>query len=62
MDRIRSLREEGHDVFFTVDAGPQIKAVCLPASAAAVASALAETPGVVDVLRSSLGEGARVIT
>ena len=34
MDRIRSLREEGHDVFFTVDAGPQIKAVCLPASAA----------------------------
>lgn len=62
MDRIRSLREEGHDVFFTVDAGPQIKAVCLPASATAVASALAETPGVVDVLRSSLGEGARVIT
>jgi diphosphomevalonate decarboxylase len=61
MDRVRSLREEGHDVFFTVDAGPQIKAVCLPASADAVASALSETPGVLEVMRSSLGEGARVV-
>ncbi len=61
MDRVRSLREEGHDVFFTVDAGPQIKAVCLPASANAVASALSETPGVLEVIRSSLGEGARVV-
>jgi diphosphomevalonate decarboxylase len=61
MDRVRSLREEGHDVFYTVDAGPQIKAVCLPASADAVASALSETPGVLEVIRSSLGEGARVV-
>ena len=61
MDRVRSLSEEGHDVFFTVDAGPQIKAVCLPASADAVASALSETPGVLEVIRSSLGEGARVV-
>ena len=61
MDRVRSLREEGHEVFFTVDAGPQIKAVCLPASADAVASALSETPGVLEVIRSSLGEGARVV-
>ena len=61
MDRVRSLREEGHDVFFTVDAGPQIKAVCLPASADAVASALSETQGVLEVIRSSLGEGARVV-
>ena len=61
MDRVRSLREEGHDVFFTVDAGPQIKAVCLPASADAVASALSETPGVLEVIRSTLGEGARIV-
>lgn len=61
MDQVRSLREEGHDVFFTMDAGPQIKAVCLPSSAAAVASALSETPGVIEVIRSSLGTGARVV-
>jgi diphosphomevalonate decarboxylase len=62
MDRVRSLREAGHDVFFTMDAGPQIKAVCLPTSTDAVASALSKTPGVLNVIQSSLGEGARVVT
>ena len=62
MDRVRALREEGEDVFFTVDAGPQIKAVCLPGSADTVAAALAETPGVIDIIRSPLGHGARVVT
>lgn len=62
MDRVRSLREEGESVFFTVDAGPQIKAVCLPESAEAVSRALADTPGVIDIIRSSLGEGAKVVT
>ena len=55
MDRVRALREEGEDVFFTVDAGPQIKAVCLPGSADTVAAALAETPGVINIIRSPLG-------
>ena len=62
MDRVRALREEGEDVFFTVDAGPQIKAVCLPGSADTVAAALAETPGVIDIIRSPLGHGALVVT
>jgi diphosphomevalonate decarboxylase len=48
-------------VFFTVDAGPQIKAVCLPSSADAVADALSKTPGVIKVIRSTLGDGARVL-
>ena len=61
MDRVRDLRAEGHDVFFTVDAGPQIKAVCLPSSANAVAEALSKTPGVINVIRSILGDGARVL-
>ena len=61
MDRVRSLRSSGHHVFFTVDAGPQIKAVCLSASADAVASALGDVPGVIKIIRSHLGDGARVI-
>ena len=62
MNRVRSLREDGEDVFFTVDAGPQIKAVCLPESADAVAAALADTPGVINIIRSPLGHGATVVT
>ncbi len=62
MDQVRLLRAQGEQVFFTVDAGPQIKAVCLPESAAAVAKALADTPGVIQIIRSPLGQGARVVT
>ena len=61
MDRVRELRAKGNDVFCTVDAGPQIKAVCLPSSADAVADALSKTPGVIKVIRSTLGDGARVL-
>ena len=61
MDRVRELRNSGEAVFFTIDAGPQIKAVCLPESADQVAKALADVPGVREILRCPLGEGARVI-
>jgi diphosphomevalonate decarboxylase len=60
LHRIRGLRSDGVDVFFTVDAGPQVKAVCLPGSADAVAQALQEVSGVSQVLRSGLGQGAWV--
>jgi diphosphomevalonate decarboxylase len=59
---IRGLRErEGLGVFFTIDAGPQIKAVCLPQHANRVAAALREVAGVQSVLVSGLGAGARLI-
>lgn len=59
--RIRALRATGLGVFVTIDAGPQLKAVCLPEDADAVASALVEIPGVIELLRSGLGDGASVI-
>ncbi|HJR11205.1 MAG TPA: diphosphomevalonate decarboxylase [Rhodanobacteraceae bacterium] len=57
---VRALRSEGAGVFFTIDAGPQVKAVCLPDDAAGVAEALRDVAGVEDVLVSGLGEGARI--
>ena len=57
---IRTLRESGVSVFFTVDAGPQVKAVCAPGHGLAVAEKLADVPGVCRVARSGLGAGARV--
>jgi diphosphomevalonate decarboxylase len=57
---IRALRLRGIGVFYTVDAGPQVKAVCLPDDAAGVAEALRDVAGVEDVLVSGLGEGARI--
>lgn len=62
LQAVRELRAGGVPVFFTIDAGPQVKAVCLPDAADRVAAALAATPGVIDVLRSPLGGPARLVT
>jgi diphosphomevalonate decarboxylase len=61
MHRVRALRRQGVPVFFTVDAGPQLKAVCEPAAIEPVKAALREVPGVLDVLDTGLGAGARAI-
>ena len=58
LHRIRELRSAGTPVFFTVDAGPQVKAVCAPDHAATVSAALRDIPGVDEVLVSTLGSGA----
>ena len=58
---IRELRAGGCRVFGTVDAGPQVKAVCEPKDAERVEAALKAVPGVVSTLRSGLGRGARVV-
>jgi len=60
MQRIQRLRREGTPVFFTVDAGAQVKAVCLPGHAQAVAAVLEDVAGVQRTLVSRLGGGARV--
>ncbi|MCP4000672.1 MAG: diphosphomevalonate decarboxylase [Gammaproteobacteria bacterium] len=60
MQRIRELRKSGVPVFFTIDAGPQVKAVCMPEAVSKVHKALAEVPGVIDVLDCYLGNGAWV--
>lgn len=61
LHRVRELRKRGVPVFFTVDAGPQVKAVCLPEAFARVAAELETVPGVVELLSSGLGEGGRVV-
>jgi len=61
LHRVRELRSRGVPVFFTIDAGPQVKAVCLPEAFAEVAAELEAVPGVVTVLSSGLGDGAQVV-
>ena len=61
METIRSLQADGHGVFFTIDAGPQLKAVCLPESGKTVRAALDQSSGVIRTLQSGLGPGARLL-
>ena len=61
MARVRELRAAGEGVFFTIDAGPQVKAVCEPAAAERVRAALAQVPGVQDVVAVGLGGPAAIV-
>lgn len=58
---IRELRADGVPVFFTVDAGPQVKAICLPEAAATVEQKLASIEGVQQTLNVGLGPGAHLV-
>jgi diphosphomevalonate decarboxylase len=60
LQAVRKLQGRGVGVFFTIDAGPQVKAVCLPEFSAEVEAELRATPGVIDILTTGLGEGARL--
>lgn len=60
MQRVRELRASGVPVFFTIDAGPQVKAVCPPEAVTEVSAALEDVDGIRTLLHASLGEGARL--
>jgi len=61
MRLLQQMRGAQVPVFFTVDAGPQVKAVCLPAAVDDVRDTLAALPGVLDVVVAPLGAGAQVV-
>ena len=48
----------GIAAFFTIDAGPQVKVICMPGDESQVVDALSSTPGVETVLTSGIGAGA----
>jgi diphosphomevalonate decarboxylase len=61
LHRLWALRAEGTAAFATIDAGPQVKALCAPVDAPRVAAALRDVPGVERVLTCAPGGGAEVI-
>ena len=61
METVHALRADGHAVFFTIDAGPQVKVVCLTESVPTVVEVINETPGVQATIVTGVGDGARVV-
>ncbi|MXZ44544.1 MAG: diphosphomevalonate decarboxylase [Gammaproteobacteria bacterium] len=55
IDTIERLRHDRVPVFFTSDAGPQIKAICPPEVLPTVRRALEDTDGVLSTLESDIG-------
>ena len=61
MHRLRGARQdEGLEVFFTIDAGPHIKAFCQPADEGEVVDLLSDFEGVLDVHETVPGGPARL--
>ena len=61
IDAVRKLQRDGMPVFFTIDAGPQLKALCLPDAADDVVDALRALPGVLDLIVTGLGPGVELV-
>ena len=62
MRAVLELRASGIPVYFTIDAGPQVKALCLPEHAETVANALGRVIGVHETRISALGRGAQLLS
>jgi diphosphomevalonate decarboxylase len=59
LDAVRRLRDGGTPAWATMDAGPNVHVICEPAAEGVVARALADVPGVEDVVRDGVGPGPR---
>lgn len=61
MNAVRQWRGEGLPVCYTVDAGPNVHAICPEAEAYVVDKRLREIAGVSDVLVARVGDAARIV-
>jgi len=61
VETVKDMQEKGIPVFFTIDAGPQVKVICEPDVSKEVISLMEKLPGVQSIIKSSLGQGARII-
>ncbi|MBT2218503.1 diphosphomevalonate decarboxylase [Virgibacillus dakarensis] len=57
MQGVQAMRERGISVFFTIDAGPNVKVLYLPEDETIVQETLRQIPGVHDVIVSRSGQG-----
>jgi diphosphomevalonate decarboxylase len=61
VQHIKILQAQGWDVFYTIDAGPQVKVICKPDLTEEVAVEINKIPGIESIVKCGLGQGARII-
>lgn len=61
IDRVWQLRAEGLEIFFTADAGPNVKVFCAPGQLNAAQAALSELSEIETLISSGLGGDAEII-
>src|SRR5206468_7060033 len=58
---VRAMRAAGLEAYATIDAGPHLKCLARAADVATVQERLAAVPGVVRIIETKPGEGARLV-
>jgi len=58
---IENLRASGHKLFYTIDAGPQVKIICDPKSTNTIKDTITHGTDVIDIIHAGLGESPRII-
>jgi len=61
LQAVTEMRRAGVPVFFTIDAGPQVKAICQPGASEHVRQVLSAIPGVLRLISGGLGGPPRVL-
>ena len=61
VQQVKSLQLQGWDIFYTIDAGPQVKVICKPDLTEEVAVEINKIPGIESIVKCGLGQGARII-
>ncbi|MCB0258937.1 MAG: diphosphomevalonate decarboxylase [Calditrichaeota bacterium] len=58
---VRRLRRQGYGAYVTMDAGPQVKVICLPEDAPKLQQQLGQIEGIQRILPTAIGGDARLI-
>ncbi len=61
LTEIQRLRSSGHKLFYTIDAGPQVKIICDPNSTKIIKKSIIDNTDVIDVIQAGLGGPPRII-
>ena len=61
IQEVKSMRNSGFDLFYTVDAGPQVKIICTTENNNLINDRVSRLPSVKQTLIANIGYGARVI-
>lgn len=62
MKFVNLLRESGTEAYYTIDAGPQVKILCLPKDESGIIQELEELHYIKDIISSKVGYGSHVVS
>ena len=58
---IQRLRSSGHKLFYTIDAGPQIKIICDPSSSKLIKDSIKKNTDVIKIIDAGIGGPPKIL-